>query len=178
MTGLGDRTPYNNGVIHDLRPCRSAFHLSSNYKLNASTIPTLFVTTDPKVSPQSLLSRGSSPLRPQFSIPNHSPQMAEAIKNPVALHPVSLVPAYRVASSSSTPRRAAWLPQPKTPRSLRLRNALKGLPEQSPSFSPTEQCLHQIHARADYHASSSARLSRAILLPLAVHQCHRSGEAL
>jgi len=131
-TGPSDRTPYNNGAIHDLRSGRSAFHLSSNYKLNASTIPTLFVATDPKVTPQSLLSCGSSPPRLEVPIPNQSLQMPEV----VALRPVSLAQSSRVASPSST--LPPGLPQLRTARSLRLPNAVKDLSEQPLAASPIQ----------------------------------------
>jgi len=148
-TGLGDRTPYNNGAIHGRLPSRSAFHLSYNYRPNASTIPTLFVATNPKVTPQSHLSRGTSPLRSQLPNPNHSPQMAEVVKNPVTLHPVSPPPCYSVVSPSST------LPQLGTVQSLRMHTTIKDLPEQPLSTSPIQQWFDQFHARVDSVASGS-----------------------
>lgn len=148
-TGLADRTPYNNGAIYDLRSGRSAFNLSSSYKLNASTIPTLFVAPDPKVAPQSNLSRGPSPLNSQLSITNHTPQMTEVVKKPITLHPVSLTPGNRAVLPSSTlPRR--------TPRPPCVHTTIKDLSEQPLSASPTQQWFDQFHSRVDFVASRSA----------------------
>ncbi len=148
-TGLADRTPYNNGAIYDLCSGRSAFNLSSSYKLNASTIPTLFVAPDPKVTPQSHLSCDPSPLKSQLSITNHTPQMTEVVKKPITIHLVSLDPGYRAVSPSSTlPRR--------TPRSPCVHSAIKDLSEQPLSASPTQQWFDQFHARVDFVASKSA----------------------
>lgn len=143
-TGLADRTPYNNGAIHDLRSGRSAFNLSSSYKLNASTIPTLFVATDPKVAPQSHSSCDTSPVKSQLPVPKHTPQMTEVVKKPISLHPVSLV----ASPSSTLPRR--------TPRPPCVHSAIKDLSEQPLSASPTQQWFDQFHARVDFVASSSA----------------------
>ena len=125
---------------------RSAFHLSSNYRLNASTIPTLFVAPDPKVTPQPHLSRDSAS---QLPIPNHTPQIAEGGKKPVALHPVSLALSHTVVSPSST------LPQLRTPRSPCIHNEIKDLSDPPLSASPTQQWFDQFHARVDFVASSS-----------------------
>jgi hypothetical protein len=149
MTGLADRTPYNNGAIYDSRSDRSAFHLSSNYRFNASTIPTLFVAPDPEVTPQSHLSRDSAPLMPQLPISNSTPQMTEVVRKPVAHHPVSLAPGHTVAPPSST------LPQLRTPRSPRIHNAFKDLSEHPLSASPTQQWFDQFHARVNFVTSSS-----------------------
>lgn len=149
MTGLADRTPYNNDAIYDSRSSRSAFHLSSNYRFNASTIPTLFVAPDPEVTPQSHLSRDSAALGPQLPASNYTPQMTEVVKKPVALHPVSLAPGHTVVSPSSS------LPQLRAPRSPRVHNAIKDRSEQPLSASPTQQWFDQFHARVDFVASSS-----------------------
>ena len=148
-TGLADRTPYNNGAIHDLRSGRSAFNLSSTYKLNASTIPTLFVVLDHKVTPQSDLSCDPSPLKSQLSITNHPAQMTEVVKKPITLHPVSLAPGNRAVLPSSTlPRR--------TPRPPCVHSTIKDLSEQPLSASPTQKWFDQFHSRVDFVASRSA----------------------
>lgn len=93
--------------------------------------------------------------------------MAEAVKNPVALHPVSLRPGYRVASPSTLPH-AARLTQPRTPhslRSLQMHNGIKDLPEQPLSASPTQQWFDQFHACVDYVASSSTRSIESRYVP-------------
>ena len=86
--------------------------------------------------------------------------MAEAVKGPMALHPVSLVPGYRVPSPSSTLPHAArltQLPAPPSLRSLQMNDVIKELPEQPLSASLTQQWFDQFHARVDYVASGSTR---------------------
>jgi len=140
-TGLGDLTPYNNGAFYDLRSSRSALHSSSSCRFNASTIPTLIVSTHPKITPPPSL---HSPFPPRLPTSTYTPQRVEGVMN--------VVPGRTAASPSSIPCRP---PRLKPPRSLRTHN---DHPADLLSVSSTQKSIDQLHdAHVDKVLSSSTR---------------------